>query len=196
MSLLDLQSLKADCNVRREAVDRVFENVPDLAALSDLVKREFANNLYPLLDQCFGVVVEELDAQGEAIEDLIDQSENVLHPEFTAEIVGVFEIGKVICTEIEKFVSDADEITKKRITELVTAFRRCAEKTTQSCQSFTVDLEEFVDEAGEPISPGDSLPEEEQDDQESTEGDDLPDLGDEDIDDGETEGLDIEATGE
>lgn len=167
MSLQELQSLKADCNVRREAVLRS-------SSLDPATRTELAENLYPLLDALFELVIDELDQQGAAIEELIDQSDNVLHPELTAKIIGVFELGKAICLEAEVLLekSDVDDLAKKRFTAVINEYRRAAEETTQACTAVTVELDDFDDDGYDrAIESGD-------DDDDDEDGDDADDHAD------------------
>lgn len=180
MSLQDLQTLKADCAVRAEVVGKMASMSPDA------VKRELVKNLYPLLEQIVGAVIEELDEQGAAIEELIDQSDNVLHPEFTAQILGVFQLGKMLCDELEKMLADADDLAQKRLGDLITAYRRGAEQVSQACTAVTIEIEELAEDTDAPDGHGDDESADEAEDDEPSGGDDLAAL-DDDLD---------EATGE
>jgi hypothetical protein len=185
MSLDELQSLKADCKIRAEMVEK--------SSIPDDIKRELSRNLYPLLEQITAHIADELDAQGEALEELIDQSDNILHPEMTAQILGVFELGKVICAQLEAAVAEADDVTKKRISDLIMTYRRAVEATTEAVRDITSDLDEFVDAAGDPIQT-DKGDEDDSDDEDES-GD--HDSGAEDsIDSDEEDSDDDVATGE
>lgn len=123
-------------------------------------------------------VVEELRLQGDAIDELIDQSENVLHPEMTAKIVGLFELGKLICQEFDKMLKgeSVDDVTRKRLMTLTDQYRKAANLLTIEVTEITVDLDDIVEQ--EAAAEGGDEPDDDDGDDDG-DGDDEPKPDDE-----------------
>ena len=164
---MGLSELKADAKVSRQRILRMDFEAMDNAALAAFIKSEFANNVYPTLEAMVGAVEEEvvaeLNDQGEAIDELIDQSQNILHPELTAKIVGVFETGRLIALALDKLLEDhpevIDEVSKKRIADMTAAYQQAVEVVTEEVVDSTVDLgPDDEDEGGEPKEEADTEP--------------------------------------
>ncbi|MBG7606160.1 MAG: hypothetical protein IZT58_16275 [Actinobacteria bacterium] len=158
---MGLSELKADAKVSRQRILRMDFEAMDNASLAAFIKSEFANNVYPTLEAMVGAVEEEvvaeLNDQGEAIDELIDQSQNILHPELTAKIIGVFETGRLIALALDKLLEDhpdvIDEVSKKRIADMTGAYQQAVEVVTEEVVDATVDLgpdDEDEDEGDEP----------------------------------------------
>lgn len=135
---MGLPELRADCKLQRE---RILGS-----KLPATLKSELADNLWPFLE----ALLEENLGMDDAIAELIDQSENVLQPEFAAAIVGALELGKLICNEVDALIKDSDDdLRKKRIAGLLTDYRRAAEVVTDEVAAATVDMEPEEDEEPE-----------------------------------------------
>lgn len=165
---MPLMDLKADAKLNLEALP------PDM----EPAIRQALENVWAwsdaLVDALREEVVEELRLQGEAIDELIDNNDNVLHPELTARIVGVFEIGKLVCNELEKLLATiddpeiVDDLTRKRIDELVSGYRHTAEVVTLEVSEYTVDVDDLLADDGQPgdgqADEGDEGDEDDEDD--------------------------------
>jgi hypothetical protein len=170
---MGLSELKADAKVSRKRILAMDLESMDQGALVAFIKSEFANNVYPTLEAMVGAieeeVVAELNDQGDAIDELIDQSQNILHPELTAKIVGVFETGRLIAMAFDKLIEEhpdvIDDVSKTRLTEMTKAYQQAVEVVTEEIVDATVDLEpgegeeEEVDpEEEEDTAPGKTRP--------------------------------------
>ncbi len=146
---MGLSELRADATLNRERLHRAALEGLTHEELATFVKGELADNLWPWLEAFSQAVDEEVVAeladQGDAIDELIDQSNNILHPEMTAKIVGVFESGKLLCLALEKLLADhpdvVDEMSKKRLTEMSKRYQQLVEMCTNELADITVDLE-------------------------------------------------------
>lgn len=158
---MGLSELKADAKVSRQRILRMDLESMDNDALVAFIKSEFANNVYPTIEAMVGAieeeVVSELNDQGEAIDELIDQSQNILHPELTAKIIGVFETGRLIAIALDKLLEDhpdvIDEVSKKRIVEMTGAYQQAVEMVTEEVVDSTVDLGGDDEEDGDSEAP-------------------------------------------
>lgn len=96
-------------------------------------------------------IMTELNSLAETVDELIDQSENILHPDFTARIMGVFETAKMVANELSVMMADADidDMRRKRIEKLVDTLRRGVSTVGLEIAEVTLDpaIEEVDDQA-------------------------------------------------
>jgi hypothetical protein len=185
---MGLAELKADCKVHRDRLLRADLAGLDLAQLTAFVKSELAENLFPLLEGLVEAIQEDvcapLDELDDAVDELIDQSEDVLHPETAAQIVGVIEVGKLLCNEMDMLLAALkDDVRRKRVREMVKAYRQAAEVVTELVVNMTLDDED------EPTKDGEKKPGAEPEPDAGAEGES------EDEDEDEDDGMDT-AVGE
>lgn len=169
--------LKADAKLLREG----YQALKDSSTLD--ARYELAENILPLfeglcdaVDEKLADVEEEIADQGEALDELIDQSSDVLHPETATKILGVFEIGKLLANELERAIAKGDDVTKKRVRELIKTYRQGAEVMSEVITEITMPIEpddpEEVGEPGEKPTPGKP---DEGDDEDETDDDEKDD---------------------
>jgi hypothetical protein len=159
---MGLAELRADGRLNRDRVLRA--ELPDVD--TEWCKREFADNVWPFLEELVRCVqedvVEEVRDLGEAIDEIIEREHSMLHPELAAMIIGVFEAGKLVCVELEKAIADSeDELAKKRITELMHAYLQGAEIVSERVAEVTLEEDE-VGAAAEDEVPEDAQEDEQQ----------------------------------
>lgn len=151
---MGLAELRADAKLNRERLLRLDIESMDSEQLAKVIKTELADNVWPWLHALVGAVDEEIVAeladQGEAIDELIDQSQNILHPELTGKIVGVFGTGKIIALALDQLLADhpdlLDELSRKRLGEMTRGYMQTAEIVTQEVVDATIELEPEPDE--------------------------------------------------
>jgi hypothetical protein len=145
---MGLQELRADATLVRE---RLAKLDPDKINY----KSELCDNLLPLFEGLIDAIGEEvLEPQAEieeALDDLIDQASDVLHPETAAKIAGVIEYGKLLAAELEALMPSLDDIGKKRVRTIVKTYRQGAEVVGQMIIEMTVPEDE--DDEGEELLP-------------------------------------------
>jgi hypothetical protein len=160
---MGLAELRADCKVHRDRLLRADLATLDHAGLIAFVRSELADNLFPLLEGLVEAiqddVVAHVDELDDAVDELIDQSEDVLHPETAAQIIGVFEIGKLLCNEMDVMLAALkDDVRRKRVREMVKAYRQSVEVATEAVVGMTLEAEEEEEEAkvgaAVPVAPG------------------------------------------
>jgi len=154
------------------------------------VKRELAENLLPLFDLLCAAIAsdqdeirDELGDIGAAVDDLIDDTGDVLTPETTTKIVGVLEVGKLLTKELVALLPKLDDVGKKRVAALVKTYRTGTEVVIALLTEITLPVEPEIVET-EPVSGV------EDDEDEDEEDDDLE--GDDEDEDDEGDGEDEE----
>ncbi len=143
------------------------------------IKQELCDNVLPLFEGLVDALQEGLEADvadlEEAVDELMDASTDVLHPETAAKIAGTIEFGKQVALELEQLVKKqkVDDVTKKRILGLVAMFRQGAEVSLGILQEITIPLDDVP-------------PDDDEDDGDDDDGEDVPaQPGDPDNDDDE-----------
>ena len=157
---MGLAELRADAKLNRERLLRMDHEGMESEQLAKVIKSELADNVWPWLQALVGAVDEEIVAeladQGEAIDELIDQSQNILHPELTGKIMGVFGTGKIIALALDKLLEDhpdlLDELSRKRLGEMTRGYMQTAEIVSQEVIDSTIELEPEED-AEDPVEP-------------------------------------------
>jgi hypothetical protein len=136
---MGLAELKADAKLLREQnpahadIYAMFEGMIEAAEETD-------------------AVVEDLS---DAVDELIDQNGDVLHPETAAKVIGLVELGKLLAKELDAALVKFkfDDLSKKRIRQMVKAYRAGAEIVGEIIAEVTLPIEpepEEVLDGGEP----------------------------------------------
>lgn len=158
---MGLAELRADARLHRERLLKVNWNTMATADVVKVIKTELAENIWPFLHELFGAIDEELAEPiadlGEAIDEMIEREESSIHADLAAMIIGVFEHGKLMANELEKLLPAADEVTRKRLGEMIHAYRQGATIVTERVVEVTIEID---DEGGDGSSDesGDEQP--------------------------------------
>lgn len=194
---MGLAEIRADIQLAREQIAAV-ETAEDL-------KAQLLNNVLPLMEGLVDGTRDEFTRRDEVlqaviddVDHLMDESDDVLQAETTAEILGVFEIGKLLANELETLVKKADEITKKRVTALIKSFRQASIVMGEKLAEITIPIEaDDLDEqpssgpeAGAVAANNEEDDEDDDDDPDEDEDDEEDDDADDDGDDADDEGED------
>lgn len=151
------------------------------------LRRELVDNLLPLLMSMIdgSAKVEALEEMGEAVADLedavdqlIDGSEEILHPESAIKIAGMIEIGKILANELEgmlKRVKVSDQNHLRRMRDAIAAFRQGSEVVEDLLEEITIEPTEEPEAAAQ--APGPHLASVPDPDADDDAGDDLSDVG-------------------
>jgi len=164
-----LQDLRSDLALALEQVTAATPSSLDLRAT-------LLDTIFPLLAGAIDELArqeESIADQGDAIDELINQDEDVLHPETAQQFTGVYEAGLLLAAEVEK-IKGLDEVSKKKFAKLITAYRAGVATVSQIIAEITIPLDELEAPAdgaadGDEIDddePEDDLDEDELDDQE------------------------------
>lgn len=150
---MGLAETKADIKMAREQIVAVTS--------LDELKAQLLENVLPIMEGIIDGTGHQLAEHDEVIRSLADsvdaledESDDMLQPETTAEILGVFETGKLLATELETLLKKADEITKKRVAPIIKAFRQGAIVVTEKLSEITIPLDEEPEEPEDVQPPG------------------------------------------
>lgn len=181
-----LADLKQDLASHRERLSKLKLDGMAPEKFAAVMKMELVENVFPLFEALVESIEDEVlvqvDELGQAVDELIDQSEDVLHPETAAQILGVLEVGNLIAKELEsalarlKELEADDELERKRATDLIIAYRQAHPIIEGMIGQITLDPSEDqpsngVSGAGVPDDGGDEdQDDDEDDDQESDRG--------------------------
>lgn len=156
---MGLAELRADAKLHRERIAKM--KLADLPPekLGAVLKLELVENIFPMfeglvdaLEEDYGTALDDLNT---AVDQLIDQSSDLLQPQTAAQILGVFELGKLLANELEALAKQADDVSRKRIAELVLTYRRGAEVVGTLVAGITLDEDdEDPATAGAQAEPG------------------------------------------
>lgn len=196
---MGIAELKADAKIYLERLGTIEPDKLDL-------KTELRDNVIPLfqglcqhVEQQEAEIALELADLADAVDELIDQSDEILHPETSAKIVGVVELGKIVAAELDSLTNMVtDDMRRRKLRAMIASYRQGAEIVIDMIQQMTLDPEELEegDEAAEakpagaatksakPAKASAQAVEEEGDDDDETEyEDDEPDEADDEDDD-------------
>lgn len=170
---MGLSELRADAQL-------VIERLSKLPAASFDAKAELTDNILPLLIGITEAIQEGLEAEvadlADAVDELIDQTGDVLHPETAQKIVAVLEVGQMMSLELEALLKSGkvDDVKKKKIATMIHAYRQGAKIVGEIVVEITM-----LDEPDDPdqdvvdvdvgpgvVQPGDDDDDEEDDDDE------------------------------
>jgi len=148
---MGLAELKADAVLLRERFAKMSGT--DEGKNVDLAF-ELAENILPmfegLVDAINEEIVEEVADLGEAVDELVDQSGDVLHPETAVRILQVFEMGSMLANELEKMFPKLDEISRKRVKQAVKAYRQGAQVIGEVIAEITMPVDPDEPDDAEP----------------------------------------------
>jgi len=149
---MGIAELKADAKIYLERIGTIEPAKLDL-------KTELKENIIPLFQSLFDYEEErddevalELADLAEAVDELIDQSDEILHPETSAKIVGVVELGKIVAAELDGLSNMiTDDMRRRKLRAMIASYRQGAEIVIDMIQKMTLDPEEIEegDEAAE-----------------------------------------------
>lgn len=188
---MGLAETQADIKMARDQIAAV--------TTLDELKTQLLDNVLPLMDGIVDSTREEFARHGEVLQSvvdevdtMVDESDDILQPETTGEILAVLELGKVLANELETLLKKADEITKKRVAPILKAYRQGAIVLGEKLAEITIPLEPEDDEPvavapGVPGAPVAVAEEKEGDDDEEDDDDDDDDDSDDEGDDDEGE---------
>lgn len=147
---MGLAEFKADAKLARERILGLTNSEIDL-------KHELTENILPLFEaMCDAIdedVVADLDGLSDAVDELIDQAEDVLHPETAAKLMGVLELGKLLAKELQAVLPRCDEVTRKRGKALIKGYLQGFEVMKAEITEITIPDE--PDEVPDPIPAND-----------------------------------------
>lgn len=165
---MGISELKADLKTYEERLAGLAKTPLTPEEFQAAVWRELSDNLVPLMGAVTDVLaqdaLEPLEELGAAVDQLIDQSDDLLQPTTSQQIQAVFAMAVALVKDLEPLIAKADDLTRKRLTDGVTGFRHAVNAVVQLVQEITL-------EEDQPPGPGD-------------EGDD-DDGGDDDEEDGD-----------
>ncbi len=117
---MGLQELQADARLVRERISKLTASQID-------VKVELTDNILPLFEGMCEAIHEGLEREvadlGDAVDELLEQTEDVLHPETSGKIMDVLRVGALLSGELEKAAPKLNEVDRKRAKALIQAFR-------------------------------------------------------------------------
>lgn len=144
---------------------------------------ELADNVIPLLegimeavDAKFSEHDEHIDELGAGLDELIDQSNDAIHPETAEKIASVLEVGKMMSDVLEKNLKKLDDVSRKKAVQYITAYRQGTEMLLAMLEEITIPDDEDDADPDDP-APGAPLvtipmPDDAEDDPDDSDGDD------------------------
>lgn len=111
------------------------------------------------------LLAEDVQDLGTDLQDLVERELDILHAETATQITNVFALGETLAAELEALAVSFDDIRRKRITDMVAAFRGAATAATETIDTITVAEEPAADAAAEGADP-DAEDEDKEDDDE------------------------------
>lgn len=149
------EQLKADLaahGARIAATD--FSGMPK-DKLARALQSELADTILPIFEELVGMIqrqAAETDSSVEMLAAALDDmtAGDVLSPETTAKIVGVFEVGKLLANELEAVMAQhPDEVKRKRLGTLIAGYRTAVEQVTEVVADATVEYDDQDDDGGD-----------------------------------------------
>lgn len=106
---------------------------------------ELVNNLYPAME----ALAEQIAEVDGVIQEVVEQQESYLHPEFAAVIMGALALGEELAKAVENL--EVDDLTRKKLHHLVAAYRLAAGQAAAGVADATVfeQDEEDTEDGGE-----------------------------------------------
>lgn len=175
-----LADLKNDAAQHRERLAKMKLDGMLPEKFAAVMRAELVENVLPLFEALVESIEEEVQVQvdelGQAVDELIDQSEDVLHPETTAQIVAVLEVGKLLASELERAIAGLSPGEQKRATDLITAYRQSAPLVEGILAQITLDASDDQTPAAGDVDedPEDDPEDEDPDEDEDPEDDEVP----------------------
>ena len=113
-----------------------------LADIDQTVKTELALNVWPWLEKAADAIHAEFEEQGAAIASLIEDEGTAIEPELAGRIIGLLTIGAELTVALESILPNLDDVSRKRLEELITVFRADAGPVIQAVQESTIDIDD------------------------------------------------------
>jgi hypothetical protein len=147
MSLEDMQTAMADLKIYLDDLkDREVNNL----------KAELQLNIVPLLQGFMTSTIIDSEEQWGTIQELIETTEDVIHPELAGLIIGTLEIGGGICQILKSTdVKIENDLIKKKLDKLMLEYQRSAVLAIQRVAEVTIDTDdEETDDGTNDPDPG------------------------------------------
>ena len=155
---MSVQQLRADLEAHRSRISKLAVRGQSPDQLAAVVRVELSENVYPLLDAVLELlerdVLEPLADVGAAVDELIDQADEVIHGGTADAVYEALGAGDDVAKLLEAAVAEADDVTRQRATAAVEKFRRLAGEAVAVLTNIT--LEPQADGAGEEQADGGS----------------------------------------
>lgn len=122
-------------------------------------------------------VAEQIDELGEMMVSIIEDTDDIIHAELSAQIIKTLMLGSAICQLLEGVT--LDDLTKKKLQDAIHEYQRQAIVTTEAVLEVTIEDDEdgegdFDDDDKTPVEIPNPLPKKKEDDDD---GDDSGDAG-------------------
>ncbi len=124
-------------------------------------KPELVNNIYPLIESLIDSVEQRFDEIEDIITDFVDETGSIIQEGLAKDVLTVFELGGQLAEVLQSL--QLDEVTKKRVADLIGVYSQVATATAQAVMEATVSLEDDSEDDDEDDS------EEDEDDEDDTE---------------------------
>lgn len=140
---MGITELKADLKTYEQRLADLAKAPLSPEEFQAAIWRELTDNLVPLLGAVTDVLaqdaLEPLEELGAAVDQLIDQSDDLLQPTTSAQIQAVFAMAVALVKDLEPLVQKADDLTRKRLTDGITGFRHAVNAVVQMVQEITLE---------------------------------------------------------
>ena len=150
MAFTELETCIANTKIWKKdlAADKPPENVEDLF---NWMLSQFLNNLAPLLEsqaranmEELGEAFEAIEAQGDAIDTLIEQEGDFLQPEMASNLTATLLIGMFIVDAVDDIVLD-DDLKNKKLQDAKKLYRQNTTILLEQIEAVTVEDDEGDD---------------------------------------------------
>ena len=141
---MGLAEIRSDAKLNRQQLLNADLSKMDRAALAQFVKTELAENVWPFLEGLAEATQKEMGALEEAVEELDEAVEELeaggesLSPETSQQIMGVLGLGHAITAEIVPFLGKLDDARRKKLKQMIRAYREATEVVGQIVVAITV----------------------------------------------------------
>ena len=173
---MGLQEAIADIRVVR---DQLAKSAPDGDVKKLAPWQQFMlDNMLPLIEGIAGGAQADLDEVDEVVEDmgnaldeLIDNTGEMLLPATTTKILGVLQCGKLVADELEKLLKAgaSDDLSKRKCRELIGMYRQGVELVAAELSEITTPAEDEdpANNAAQPDQGGEPHDQDEDDEKEN-----------------------------
>lgn len=126
-------------------------------------KPELVNNVYPLIESLIDSIEQRFDEIEDIITDFVDETGSIIQEGLAKDVLTVFELGGQLCEVLQSL--QLDEVTKKRVADLIGVYSQVATATAQAVMEATVSLEEEGDDDEDDADEDEDEDEEDEDDE-------------------------------